>query len=53
LPPGPLPASLLLPAGSGGPAFLVYENFRTLLKWNRSTYFALAVGQLADGLHDP
>lgn len=50
---GPLPASLLLPAGSGGPAFLVYENFRTLLKWNRSTYFALAVGQLADGLHDP
>jgi membrane-bound lytic murein transglycosylase B len=53
LPTVPMQASLLLPAGPGGPAFLVYENFRTLLKWNRSTYFALAVGQLADGLHDP
>lgn len=53
LPAVSLQASLLLPAGSEGPAFLVYENFRTLLKWNRSTYFALAVGQLADHLRDP
>ena len=29
-------------------AFLVYGNFRTVLKWNRSTYFGLAVGILAD-----
>jgi len=41
-------ASLVLPEGPDGPAFLVYDNFHTLLKWNRSTYFALAVGQLAD-----
>lgn len=53
LPAASLQASLLLPAEPQGPAFLVYENFRTILKWNRSTYFALAVGQLADGLRDP
>jgi membrane-bound lytic murein transglycosylase B len=43
-------ASLLLPEGPGGPAFLVYHNYHTLLKWNRSTYFALTVGQLADAI---
>jgi membrane-bound lytic murein transglycosylase B len=43
-------ASLVLPEGPDGPAFLVYDNFHTLLKWNRSTYFALAVGQLADAV---
>lgn len=48
LPPSPLPVSVLLPGGADGPAFLVYENFRVLLKWNRSNYFAAAVGMLAD-----
>lgn len=52
---GPLPAleleaSLVRPDGDGGPAFLVYRNFRTLMAWNRSTYFALSVGLLADRL---
>ncbi len=41
-------ASLIRPDGEGGRAFLVYENFRVLLRWNRSTYFAIAVGLLAD-----
>jgi membrane-bound lytic murein transglycosylase B len=41
-------ASLLLPAGHRGPAFLVYANFETILRWNRSQQFALAVGLLAD-----
>jgi membrane-bound lytic murein transglycosylase B len=50
LPQRPLQASLLRLEGPEGPAFLVYENFRTLLKWNRSNYFALAVGELADRL---
>lgn len=31
-----------------GPAFLVYDNFRAVMKWNRSTFFALAAGHLAD-----
>ena len=46
-------ASLLFPEGLGGPAFLVYNNFRTILKWNRSHYFAFAVGQLADHVQAP
>jgi membrane-bound lytic murein transglycosylase B len=31
-----------------GRAFLVYNNYRVTLKWNRSTFFAVAVGTLAD-----
>jgi peptidoglycan lytic transglycosylase B len=41
-------ASLVLPAGQQGPAFLVYQNFRTILIWNRSILYALSVGHLAD-----
>jgi len=40
--------SIVLPAGSQGPAFLVYKNYRTILVWNRSILYALAVGHLAD-----
>jgi membrane-bound lytic murein transglycosylase B len=45
-------ASLVLPGGSEGPALLVTENYRAILKWNNSVYFASAVGYLADSL-DP
>ena len=45
-----LDASIVLPDGGGGTAFMVYQNFRTTLKWNRSIYFALSVGILADGM---
>ena len=41
-------AQLIMPEDMAGPAFLVHDNFETILKWNRSTFFALAVGQLAD-----
>ncbi|MBM3517488.1 MAG: lytic murein transglycosylase, partial [Alphaproteobacteria bacterium] len=34
--------------GAEGPAFLVHHNFEVFLAWNRSRYFALAVGHLAD-----
>lgn len=43
-------ASLVLPDGADGPALLVYENFRAIMKWNKSTYFAAAVGYLADSM---
>ncbi|MCZ6885659.1 MAG: lytic murein transglycosylase [Alphaproteobacteria bacterium] len=43
-------ASLVLPDGPGGPAFLVYSNFRATLRWNCSILFAAAVGILADRL---
>lgn len=41
-------ASIITPEGEGGAAFIVYENFRAILKWNRSDFFALTVGYLAD-----
>jgi membrane-bound lytic murein transglycosylase B len=41
-------ASVIVPAGSQGPAFLAYDNFRTTMVWNRSTFYAIAVGHLAD-----
>ncbi len=40
-------ASLLLPAGARGPAFLVGPNFRTILRYNNATSYALAVSLLA------
>jgi membrane-bound lytic murein transglycosylase B len=43
-----LGASLLRMDEGAGPAYLVYDNFRVLMAWNRSTYFALTVGELAD-----
>lgn len=48
LPERPLKASLVRPGDDNSDVFVVYENYRTTLKWNRSTYFALAVGHLAD-----
>lgn len=50
LPKADMDASLIIPAGYKGPAFLVYENFRTILDWNRSNLYAIAVGHLADRL---
>ena len=40
--------SIILPSGHDGPAFLVYDNFHVILRWNRSISYALAVGHLAD-----
>lgn len=50
----PLPAladsSILLPASARGPAFLVGPNFRTILRYNNSTSYGLAVGLMAQRL---
>jgi membrane-bound lytic murein transglycosylase B len=40
--------SVILPQGRKGPAFLVYDNFRVIMGWNRSIYYAITVGHLAD-----
>ncbi|MGE3622426.1 MAG: lytic transglycosylase domain-containing protein [Bdellovibrionales bacterium] len=48
LPALPYQASLVQPDGPDGRSFLVYDNFRALMRWNRSTYFASSVGILAD-----
>ncbi len=39
---------LVLPDKEVGRAFLVSNNFRTILDWNRSNYYALSVGMFAD-----
>jgi membrane-bound lytic murein transglycosylase B len=43
-------SSLFAPAGSNGPAFLVLNNFRSILHYNVATSYALAVGHLSDRL---
>ena len=53
LPAVPLKASLLSTDDGQGPAYLVYDNFRVLMAWNRSTYFALTVGELAELIERP
>jgi membrane-bound lytic murein transglycosylase B len=42
------PASLYLPAGARGPAFMLMSNFRVIMKYNNAAPYALAVGLLAD-----
>jgi membrane-bound lytic murein transglycosylase B len=43
-------AYLLLPAGARGPAFLMLQNFRVIMKYNPAEAYALAIGYLADRL---
>lgn len=50
LPARPLSARLVMPEGVGGPAYLVYSNYESILRWNRSNYYALAIGTLSDTL---
>ena len=48
LPQASMSGSVVLPGGKEGPAYLVYDNYRTIMRWNRSFYFATSVGLLAD-----
>lgn len=41
-------ASIIVPAGHSGPAFLIFQNFRAILRYNNSTAYALAIGLIAD-----
>lgn len=43
-------ASIIQPDGPGTPAFIVYDNYRVIMKWNKSNYFATSVGLLSDRL---
>lgn len=45
-------ASVILPEGRNGKAYLVLNNFRKIMQWNRSENYALAVGILASYLTD-
>lgn len=51
LPDVDISGSIILPGGAdGGPALLVYHNFHSIMAWNRSILYAVAVGHLADRL---
>ncbi len=51
LPRSPMGASIIVPAGHRGPAFAVYHNFHVIMRWNRSQFYALTVGHLADRIN--
>ena len=40
--------SILAPMGAGGPAFLVFSNFRVLLSYNNAENYAIGIGHLSD-----
>lgn len=48
LPSLPIEGSLIAPDGDTGRIYLVYNNFHTLMKWNRSSYFGVSVSYLSD-----
>lgn len=50
LPTRDLMASVVFTEGPGSAAYAAYNNFNAILKWNRSIFFAVAVGSLADRL---
>jgi membrane-bound lytic murein transglycosylase B len=41
-------AALFQPDGEGTPAYLLTGNYRVILQYNCSNYYALSVGLLAD-----
>lgn len=50
LPAGDLPASLVLPQGRAGPAFLALPNFAVLLTWNQSLVYVTTTAYFATRL---
>ena len=48
---GALPSgngSIIMPAGANGPAFLILDNFRSILRYNNSDNYALGVAFLGE-----
>jgi len=43
-------AAIILPAGAGGPSFLITDNFAAIETYNRADSYVIAVGHLADRL---
>ncbi len=48
--PGNLPASVLLPEGKDGPAFLAYPNFSVFFEWNQSFTYVMTAAYFATRL---
>jgi lytic murein transglycosylase len=51
LPADAIPASLVLPMGRHGPAFLAYQNFQVYLQWNQSLIYCLTAAYLGTRLN--
>ena len=47
---GHLPASIILPQGRKGPAFIAYPNFRVYFEWNQSFTYVLTAAYFANRL---
>jgi peptidoglycan hydrolase-like protein with peptidoglycan-binding domain len=45
-----MPASVVLPVGRFGPAFLAYDNFQAYLQWNNSLNYSLTAAYYATRL---
>jgi lytic murein transglycosylase len=41
-------ASILMPAGGQGPAFMVFNNFTVITRYNNSTSYVIGIGHLSD-----
>lgn len=46
-------ASIVIPDDAGGRVYLAYNNYRVLMHWNRSYYFATAVSYLSERINYP
>ena len=44
------PASILIPMGAGGPAFMVFRNFTVITRYNNSENYVIGIGHLSDRL---
>ena len=53
LPARDLGASLVKPSKDSPAVYLVYDNYKAILRWNRSNFFATAVGTLSDRISRP
>ncbi|EDM65102.1 membrane-bound lytic murein transglycosylase B, partial [Moritella sp. PE36] len=45
-----LDASLIMPDGENGRIYLAYNNYKSIMRWNRSDYFATSVAHLSDAI---
>lgn len=50
LPAGSMRASILIPQGRKGPAFMVFPNFRVLFEWNQSYVYVITAAYFATRL---
>lgn len=52
LPTRNIPAAMVLPDGVDGPAYLVYDSYVPILRYNCAHLYAVTVGELSDALND-